>query len=192
MSAMSMAKTFNDDAAFEAAIQRERLRNARRMDAIRVIAISAMLVVFVLEMFLVNDPRKRHLNGIGPFLIVTTYWLLATGVWWFGRWSEWIVRLSSELTSHVDLLIIFFFRWSILDASGPGGIVSPIAGVVAVYAVLVAFSLWRMDPRQSIASAVMATLLTWVLFYKAGLPLSEYAWAAVLLGILGAVLVYLV
>jgi class 3 adenylate cyclase len=64
--------------------------------------------------------------------------------------------------------------------------------MVAVYAVLVSLSLWRMDPRQTIASTVTATLLTWMLFYHAGLPLSVYAWAMVLLGTLGGILVYLV
>ncbi len=168
-----------DHAAFIAAFDRERLHNSRWLNLLRVCVVGVFLVAFVIELVLVSDPATRRFNGPVPAGIFIAYFCIALAQWWFARRSKRVCRITCLLSTHIDLLMVFLFRLATLD--GTAGSRAPAQVAVLVFAVAVSLSLWTLDARQTILSALLATLLAWGLMFQTESTAFEFAETAMVM-----------
>ena len=180
-----------DDAALEAALERERLHNARHLNGLRAAVVGLFLLFYLLEPLVIPQGVDRRTMGAGSLAVCAAYWLITLGMWWAGRRSDAAVRRTHAVTPHLDLVMVFLFRW-VGMGEAEAGVASPfpIETVVAVYALLLAMSVWTLERRRVAVAAVLATLLAAALLVRAGSGPAAVAWAGLLLGSLAAVLLY--
>jgi len=110
-------------------VSRERLKNARRINGVRLWGVSAFFVLFLVLGGVLHLPEWS-----GNLLLFTLYWAATAGIYLASRRSERLVLASGMGVALFDAPIVFFLQWSTFPTSNPSGV----AGfTVGVYVLLV-------------------------------------------------------
>lgn len=115
---------------------RERLKNARRTNAVRFWGVSAFFLLF-----LVLGGRLRLPEWSGNLGLFTLYWLATTVIFLVSRRSERLVLASGMAVARFDAPIVFFLQWATFPTSNPNGVAGFTVGVYVLLVMLAAFSL---------------------------------------------------
>jgi adenylate cyclase len=147
---------------FQRALADERLRNARRLNLARLVAITAFIVLSVVF---------RHTRyPVGPSLgLFTCYWIVAAGLLAAGRRSDRAARLGVLAIPLVDMPMVFLLLLSnvrgLQRAGYPGDAVALAAQAPIYYALFVFLASLSLESIQVYVAAVVACAfeiaLTW-------------------------------
>jgi C4-dicarboxylate-specific signal transduction histidine kinase/CheY-like chemotaxis protein len=161
---------------------RERLKNARRANAIRFWGVSAFFLLFVVLGGLLRLPAWS--GNLGLF---TLYWLATTVIFLVSRRSERIVLASGMAVALFDAPIVFFLQWATFPTSNPSGVAGFTVGVYVLLVMLAAFSLrsWYV-----IFTAGVVTAYEILLQHFAGVSIGAMASTVILIGLAAAVCSY--
>jgi adenylate cyclase len=141
------------DDVFQRALADERLRNARRLNLARLVAITAFTVMSVV---------LRHTPyPIGPHLgLFVWYWVLAAGILWASRRSDHASRLGVLAIPFVDMPMVFLLVRSnvvrLQQAGWPGDATALAAQSPIYYAIFVFLASLSLESRQVYLAAAVA------------------------------------
>ena len=176
--------------AYRRALTHERLRNARQINAFRVLTLT--LVLALLTLFHSTIP-----GFIAPSLGLLVCWLaVAVLVFWLSRRSPRIAHLGSRSVPLIDMPMVFFVlaqTISRLHAAGREGDASRLAAYASLYygGLLVAASL-SLEQPQIYLTAAIAAVLEVGLIYLGGKPdVSVTLLSVVAIGIIAIMLTYM-
>jgi adenylate cyclase len=151
------------DDVFQRALAEERLRNARRLNLARLVAITA----FILMSAIFRQTRYP----IGPPLgLFACYWVLAAGLLWASRRSDRAARLGVLAIPCLDMPMVFLLVLSnvlrLQRAGWPGDATALAAQSPIYYALFVFLASLSLESTQVYVAAVVACAfeiaLAWV------------------------------
>jgi len=163
-------------------LARERLKNARRTNAIRFWGVSAFFLLFLVLGGLFRLPAWS-----GNLRLFTLYWLATTVIFLASRRSERIVLASGMGVALFDAPIVFFLQWATFPTSNPSGVAGFTVGVYLLLVMLAAFSLrgWYI-----VFTAVVVTAYEVLLQHFAGVGVGAMVSSVILIGLAAAVCSY--
>jgi signal transduction histidine kinase/CheY-like chemotaxis protein len=163
-------------------LARERLKNARRTNAVRFWGVSAFFLLFLVLGGLLRLPAWS--GNLGLF---TLYWLATTVIFLVSRRSERIVLASGMAVALFDAPIVFFLQWATFPTSNPSGVAGFTVGVYVLLVMLAAFSLQRW---YVIFTAVVVAAYEILLQHFAGVSIGAMVSTVILIGLAAAVCSY--
>ncbi|HJW70031.1 MAG TPA: hypothetical protein VJ829_11790, partial [Candidatus Binatia bacterium] len=150
----SMAPRLDPEAdVFQRALAEERLRNARRLNLARLVAITAFIVLSVVF---------RHTRyPVGPSLaLFTCYWILAPGLLAAGRRSDRAARLGVLAIPFIDMPMAFLLLLSnvrgLQQAGYPGDAAALAAQAPIYYTLFIFLASLSLESTQVYVAAVVA------------------------------------
>ena len=163
-------------------LTRERLKNARRSNAVRFWGVSAFFLLFLVLGGLLRLPAWS-----GNLPLFALYWLATTVIFLVSRRSERIVLASGMAVALFDAPIIFFLQWATFPTSNPSGVAGFTVGVYVLLVMLAAFSLqhWYV-----VFTAVVVVVYEVLLQHFAGVSVGAMVSTAILIGLAAAVCSY--
>ena len=163
-------------------LARERLKNARRTNAIRFWGVSAFFLLFLALGGVLRLPAWS--GNLGLFAV---YWLAATAMFLVSRRSERIVLASGMAVALFDAPIVFFLQWATFPTSNPSGVAGFTVGVYVLFVMLAAFSLrsWYV-----VFTAVVVATYEVLLQHFAGVSVGAMVSTVILIGLTAAVCSY--
>ena len=163
-------------------VSRERLKNARRINGVRLWGVSAFFVLFLVLGGVLHLPEWS-----GNLLLFTLYWAATAGIYLASRRSERLVLASGMGVALFDAPIVFFLQWSTFPTSNPSGVAGFTVGVYVLLVILAALSLqhWYV-----IFTAVVVTAYEILLQHFANVSFGAMVSTAILIGLAGAVCSY--
>jgi signal transduction histidine kinase/CheY-like chemotaxis protein len=163
-------------------LARERLKNARRSNAVRFWGVSAFFLLFLILGGLLRLPAWS-----GNLPLFTLYWIATTVIFLISRRSERIVLASGMAVALFDAPIVFFLQWTTFPTSNPSGVAGFTVGVYVLLVMLAAFSLraWYV-----VFTAVVVAAYEVLLQHFAGVSVGAMASTVILIGLAAAVCSY--
>jgi adenylate cyclase len=163
-------------------LTRERLKNARRSNAVRFWGVSAFFLLFLVLGGLLRLPAWS-----GNLPLFALYWLATTVIFLVSRRSERIVLASGMAVALFDAPIIFFLQWATFPTSNPSGVAGFTVGVYVLLVMLAAFSLqhWYV-----VFTAVVVVVYEVLLQHFAGVSVGAMVSTVILIGLAAAVCSY--
>ena len=166
--------------AFASALDAERIRNARRVNLLRMLTLS-LLVGRVALLIILDLPV-----GFVELLPGITYWVIAVGLWFAGRASDSIARRLILAISIVDMPAISVLQWvgvqsvvrGDVTVSGVTGLTVAMAGT-APYLLLIALAMLSLHRWQVVVSAVVAAVCLAALQLEVGAPAFVLSWSLI-------------
>jgi hypothetical protein len=141
------------DDVFQRALADERLRNTRRLNLARLVAVTAFTVMSVI---------LRHTPyPIGPPLgLFVCYWVLAAGILWASRRSDRASRLGVFAIPFVDMPMVFLLLRSnvvrLQEAGWPGDATALAASSPIYYVLFVFLASLSLERRHVYVAAAVA------------------------------------
>ncbi len=177
-----MQETQGSPDSLQRELARERLKNARRTNAIRFWGVSAFFLLFLALGGVLRLPAWS-----GNLWLFTVYWLAATAMFLVSRRSERIVLASSMSVALFDAPIVFFLQWATFPTSNPSGVAGFTVGVYVLFVMLAAFSLrsWYV-----IFTAVVVATYEVLLQHFTGVSLGAMVSTVILIGLTATVCSY--
>ena len=168
--------------ALEALVAEERLRNARRINLIRLGGASAFFALFLVLGVALNLKTWQ-----GNLRLFTLYWLLTCAFSLASRRFAAVARHSNLAIAFVDMPMVFFLQWATFPGSQPSGV----AGfTVGLYAVLVMLTTFSLEASTVALAAAVGTVLEGTLQHLAGVDAGAIAASGILLGLTAVGCVY--
>ena len=163
-------------------LDRERLKNARRTNAVRFWGVSGFFLLFLVFGGLLRLPAWS--GNLGLF---TLYWLATTVILLVSRRSERVALASGMAVVLFDAPIVFFLQWATFPTSNPSGVAGFTVGVYVLFVMLAAFSLrsWYV-----IFTAVVVAAYEVLLQHFAGVSVGAMMSSVILIGIAAVVCSY--
>lgn len=170
------------DDAFRDALAEERLRNARRLNALRFLGMCAFgPLLFLLDVVL-DLPGWQ-----GNLLAVATYWAAAGVAFVLGRNLDGAAYLTSYAIPFVDMPMLYLVQRAYLNDSSNTGV----AGfTIAVYVVLIHLAGLTLERWQVALSAVVGAVLGTHLQALSGVDGGAMTATIILLALMAAAVVY--
>jgi adenylate cyclase len=167
------------------ALNRDRLRSARRLAFLRFLGLTLMLGLMVTLVLL-------HMDSMSLVPVLTGYWvfsaLLGLGAWR----SKRVTRFSGLGVAFLDVPAAFLIQMvnaQTSDASSGNGIAGFTLGIFCMLVVLAALSL---NAYQAVVAAMMAGLCEWLLMASVGVGVGPRLFALICLGMTAGGVSYLV
>lgn len=188
------------DSTFRASLDAERVRNARRLNLVRLIAVSIMLGRTAFDPVF-DEPDLNAialLLDFGQFVVALVVWAAAWRSLTFARWSVSAIAL-------LDMLMVSAKAWIIVQSFLPEpGVASNLTEtalqaslrsavatmLTSIYVVLLSFSLLSLRRTQVIMAGVMATTGATVMSMRLGLPQGELFSIVVVMLIAASLAIY--
>src|SRR5690349_7775755 len=163
-------------------VSRERLKNARRINGVRLWGVSAFFVLFLVLGGVLHLPEWS-----GNLLLFTLYWAATAGIYLASRRSERLVLASGMGVALFDAPIVFFLQWATFPTSNASGVAGFTVGVYVLLVMLAAFSLqhWYV-----IFTAVVVTVYEILLQHFAGVSVGAMLSTVILIGLAAAICSY--
>ena len=163
-------------------VSRERLKNARRINSVRLWGVSAFFVLFLVLGGVLRLPAWS-----GNLLLFTLYWAATVAIYLMSRRSERLVLASGMGVALFDAPIVFFLQWSTFPTSNPSGVAGFTVGVYVLLVLLAALSLqhWYV-----IFTAVVVAAYEILLQHFANVSLGAMVSTVILIGLAAAVCSY--
>ncbi len=171
-----------DDDAFRRALADERLRNARRLNAIRFLGMCGFgpLLVFL-------DVALGLPGWQGNLPVVFVYWAAAGAAFVLGRNLDRAAHLTSYAIPFVDVPMLYLVQRAYLNDPSDTGV----AGfTIAVYVLLVHLSGLTLERWQVVLTASVATVLGTRLQALSGVDAGAMTATVLLLGLMAAAVIY--
>jgi adenylate cyclase len=169
------------DEVFLSVLDAERIRNARRLNLVRLVAVTMFIALSLVEPVVADS----HFRTIAIRLDIAQ-WVVALTVFLAARSSVRLGRWSVSAISLLDILMVFaksrVVIWAYLGTPGEEGVhgIAPehLREVMAtllpcIAIVLLSFSLLSLRRMQVAASGLLASLCTMALQAQIGLPRGE-------------------
>jgi adenylate cyclase len=171
------------DPLVSAALDVERLRNARLLNALRFAAVSAFFVaIATLELVL----RRPGWGGSLP--VHAGYVALAGLLWWAGRNGDCAARLTGLAVPLVDMPMLFFVQWGLFaDAEFARGVAGFTSGIYLFQVLLASLVL---DRRQTALACAVGAGLEVALQTLAGVGLPARVMTVILFAFVGLALAF--
>lgn len=162
--------------AFDAALAVERLANARRLNALRWLGVSATLALSLFAGF-----GLRWRTWQGGLDVFAAYWLAACALLWLGNRSTTAAHLSSFAIPLLDMPAAFLIQRqgfsTVAEARGQAGF------GLGLFLLDLYLSSLALERRQLWAAAAIATALETELQREAGVDAAARVAAAILIGL---------
>jgi adenylate cyclase len=171
-----------DDDAFRRALADERLRNARRLNAIRFLGMCGFgpLLVFL-------DVALGLPGWQGNLPAVFVYWAAAGAAFVLGRNLDRAAHLTSYAIPFVDVPMLYLVQRAYLNDPSDTGV----AGfTIAVYVLLIHLSGLTLERWQVVLTAIVATALGTRLQALSGVDGGAMTATVLLLGLMAAAVIY--
>jgi signal transduction histidine kinase len=164
----------------EAALDGERLRNARRINLIRFLGVSCFFVLFVfLALVLELETWQGNLHYFAPYWVVTACLYLA------GRRHDGAARLMSLAIALVDMPMVFLLQWATFPATP---VPSAVAGyTIGIYLLLLLIQSLSLEQRKIYFTAAMGACWEGLLQHLAGVEAGAIVSTFVVMGIAAVV-----
>jgi len=146
--------------AFRRALTAERLRNARLLNLLRFVGVSAFLALALFAAFVLGDPNWRSNN----WLLFAAYWAAAGSILWSGGRSERVARVAALGIPLLDMPAVFLLQWSVLAHVPNAESVARATG--GLFVLLLIGAMATLDVRELVLAAVVAGTLQGVLEYR--------------------------
>ena len=163
-------------------VSRERLKNARRINSVRLWGVSAFFVLFLGLGGVLHLPEWS-----GNLPLFTLYWAATLAIYMVSRRSERLVLASGMGVALFDAPIVFFLQWSTFPTSNPSGVAGFTVGVYVLLVILAALSLqhWYV-----VFTAVVVAVYEILLQHFAHVSLGAMVSTVILIGLAAAVCSY--
>lgn len=167
----------------EQALAIERLRNARQLNAVRLIGVTLFLLLHLAWDARPDPNSERAVHGI-----LALYWLLSLGLFLGGRRWDVVARLSSLAVPFLDMPVVYWIQYTGLGVStNPRAVANFTLGIHVCLLMLAALSLERWQiPVAALTAISLQSLLLWV---ARDSPLGRWA-APVVLALAAAICDY--
>ncbi len=163
-------------------LARERLKNARRANAVRFWGVSTFFLLFLVLGGLLRLPAWS-----GNLWLFTLYWVASTVIFLVGHRSARMVLASGMAVALFDAPMVFFLQWTTFPTSNPSGV----AGfTVGVYVLLVMLAAFFLQHWYVIFTAVVVAAYELLLQHFAGVSAGAMASTVILIGLAAAVCSY--
>jgi class 3 adenylate cyclase len=156
-------------AVHERILRAERIRNGRRLAALRAITL-AFFVANALVMNLLFDPRGSHLG----LVVMTGYFILAVGFWLAVRRSEAVALKAPLIVPFLDVPFAFTLQVITLPYHAPQDVLPSAPALHAVMLFLALVSILSL--RTWIVAATAASGLFLALVYATMVGLTALPW----------------
>ena len=157
------------DAVHERILRAERIRNGRRLAALRTITL-AFFVANALVMNLLFEPRGSY-RGL---VVMSGYFVLAVGLWLAVRRSEAVALKAPLIVPFLDVPFAFTLQVITLPYHGPQDVLPSAPALHAVMLFLVLVSILSL--RTWIVAATAASGLALALVYASMVGLTALPW----------------
>ncbi|MBL9102311.1 MAG: adenylate/guanylate cyclase domain-containing protein [Myxococcales bacterium] len=173
----------NRVSAVVSAIRREQSASVRRVQALRWLGATGLLILY-----LVLELALQQAEWRGGLTLAACYWVAATLLLLAGRRYD-APQFAGLAIPLIDLPLIFGLLYSTMDAGSAAGTAGFAVGVFALFVALAAITLQR---RLIVASAAVGAGLEVVMQTRAGVTVGAMVAAALLLSLVAATCLYLV
>jgi signal transduction histidine kinase len=166
-----------------AALDGERLRNARRINLIRFVGVSCFFALFVLlALVLELKTWQGNLHFFAP------YWVVTAGLFLAGRRHDRAARFMSLAIALVDMPMVFLLQWATFPATP---VPSAVAGyTMGIYLLLLVIEALSLDQRKIYFTAAIGACWEGLLQHLAGVELGAIVSTFVVMGIAAVVCAY--
>jgi signal transduction histidine kinase len=175
---VAMRPTMAD--VLEAALDGERLRNARRINLMRFVGVSCFFALFVfLALVLDLKTWQGNLHFFAPYWVVTACLYLA------GRRHDGAARFMSLAIALVDMPMVFLLQWATFPATP---VPSAVAGyTIGIYLLLLVIESLSLEQRKVYFTAAMGACWEGLLQHLAGVEVGAIVSTFVVMGIAAVV-----
>jgi PAS domain S-box-containing protein len=168
--------TGDDSAAGRHELAKERIRNADRINLLRLWGVSVFFLLFLLLGGFLRLPAWK--GNLGLFAI---YWSLTVAVFWASRRFGPVAPFTTLTIGLLDVPMAFFLQWATL-ATSPSA--SGVAGfTVGVYVLLVILSALSLQKRYILFTATIGAAFEILLQHFAGVSAGAMMSTVILLGL---------
>jgi PAS domain S-box-containing protein len=166
------------------AVEAERLSQARRVNTLRFVGVSAFFALQLVFERLLDDPVwKRDLDLFGA------YWIVSAVLFTLGPWSQSVARAGSIAIAVLDVPVAFLLQWSSFPHNPSERGVAHFT--LAIYCLLVVLAAFSLEPKRIWVAAASAAIFANILQGLAGVELGARIAGAMLLGLVALACVYI-
>ena len=174
----------HDADAFGRALVEERLRNARHLNLIRFVAISAFFALFLLLGVVLRIGYWEHTARL-----FACYWAIAAALFWLAPRSDRLARHGALVVPFLDMPMVFLLIRDFFSRDptpvGPAAFAVGFYVALVIPVALISLEDWPIFLTAGVGAALEASLL-----YQTGAPGGTIVSSILLIGMTGAMCSY--